>query len=416
MLALVALWSLPAGAEEPVAPEPEKVFLIKGSGDVEKLPADARSLKLLSLGGEAEWAALAEKAPETTRLHIAPECEIPDGGYAAIARLKRLQSLNLSGGPGRDDLRKLPAEATKHLSKIASLRELNLERCSVVDATLEPLGSLSALVTLNLDADGLASSNITDAGVVKLVANLKQLSSLSLQRQWNVGDGAAAAIARSCPAMVSLNLATCHALTDKGVADLAAGLSALTHLDLTSCEQLTDKACSSLAGVDTLTSLSVAWCGIGDAGCEKLATLSLLESLDLSGCESISDEGLKHISRLGGLTTLRLDDSNFSGGKVTDAGLKHVGQLKKLRFLSLNRRKALTDAGVAEIARLPLSALEIRFCDKLTDRTLRSLVNCESLEMLNLGGCKGMTGAGIAEFQKSRKGCFVNSFEMDTED
>lgn len=414
--ALMAILAVAAHAEEPGPPDPDRVHTIKGPGDVGKLPADARSLKVVSLGGEAEWAALAAKAPEATRLQVAPDCEIPDGAYASIAGMKRLQSLDLSGGRGKHDGRKIPKDATEHLSKLASLRQLNLQRCGVVDATLEPLGRLTGLVSLNLDAGGLASSDISDAAVVKLVAGLKQLSSLSLERQWNVGDAAAAAIARSCPAMVSLDLATCHALTDKGVADLAAGLSALTELDLTSCEQLTDKSCAALAGVATLKTLSLGWSGVGDAGCEKLAAMSQLESLDLGGCEGVSDKGLEQLARLGDLKTLVLDDSNSPRGKVTDAGLKHVAKLKKLRSLSLNRREALTDAGLAEIAGMSLSTLKVQHCAALTDATLRSLAGCASLDMLQTGGCKGFTAAGLAEFRKARPDCFVNSFEDGLED
>ncbi len=123
-----------------------------------------------------------------------------------------------------------------------------------------------------------------------------------------------------------------------------------------------------------------------------------LESLgpnDLYGLEffflsptRIEDDLMALIARLTGLKRLSL-----SGVQVTPRGLTLVAQLPQLEQLSTP--KGMSDAGMAEMAKIQsLKNLDV-FHDRMTDEGLRSLGKLTSLEVLELYGNPKMTDEGL---------------------
>jgi len=89
------------------------------------------------------------------------------------------------------------------------------------------------------------------------------------------------------------------------------------------------------------------------------------------------DRCMPHIAHLRGLKILKLGNTNISAG-----GLKLLGNLSSLEQLSFS--KGLTDAGLAEVARLPsLKALYLKE-HRLTNASLAHLAQLSSLEELEL--------------------------------
>ena len=66
-----------------------------------------------------------------------------------------------------------------------------------------------------------------------------------------------------------------------------------------------------------------------------------LRTLDLSRCEAITDGGLAHLARLAALQTLNLGDCKA----ITDGGPAHLAGLAALQTLTLTRCDAITDTG-----------------------------------------------------------------------
>jgi hypothetical protein len=122
----------------------------------------------------------------------------------------------------------------------------------------------------------------------------------------------------------------------------------------------------------------------------------------LGALGQMTDELLERVSRLDHLTTLHLEGSRA----VTDAGLRHLARLPALRRLNLSGT-GISDRGLATFAQLP--ALEsLALCwTGITDAGMSALSACTRLRALDLGGtgtgdgaihaCAGM--AALADFR-----------------
>lgn len=85
----------------------------------------------------------------------------------------------------------------------------------------------------------------------------------------------------------------------------------------------------------------------------------------------------------------------LSNPKITDAALVACGKLPSLVYLSVNKAKALTAAGVAELAKLRnLRVLELTDLG-IEDAWLAALKPLTELRKLDLDGCYRVTDAGL---------------------
>ncbi|MBC8469988.1 MAG: hypothetical protein H8D56_11000 [Planctomycetes bacterium] len=128
-----------------------------------------------------------------------------------------------------------------------------------------------------------------------------------------------------------------------------------------------------------------------------------LESLgpdDLHGLEflfipALDDDLMPLVARLTGLRRLGL-----GGVRVSTRGLAPLAQLPQLEELSTP--KGMTDAGMAEIAKIQsLKSLDV-FHDRMTDEGLRSLGKLASLEVMCLYGNSKMTDDGLKALTQLR--------------
>ncbi|CAM9288778.1 unnamed protein product, partial [Phaeothamnion confervicola] len=142
------------------------------------------------------------------------------------------------------------------------------------------------------------------------------------------GDAELSALGRHCPQLRDLNVAHCPAVSDIGVRAVAAGCRGLERIELRRSLlpfKVTDVALLSLG-----------------EGCPEL------RDLGLGNCDAVTDVGVDWLTQ--GCPLLRRLD--LSGAvRVGNAGVGSLARCAGLRWLSLRRLKAMTDVGLAHLAR-----------------------------------------------------------------
>ena len=140
--------------------------------------------------------------------------------------------------------------------------------------------------------------------------------------------------------------------------------------------------------------------GVGASPERYRKALKSLGPDDLHGLEflfipALNDDIMPLVARLTGLRKLSL-----GGVQVSTRGLAPLAQLPKLE--ELYTPKGMTDAGMAEIAKIQsLKSLDV-FHDRMTDEGLRSLGKLASLEVLCLYGNSKMTDDGLKALTQLR--------------
>ena len=102
----------------------------------------------------------------------------------------------------------------------------------------------------------------------------------------------------------------------------------------------------------------------------------------------------------------RLELINLATTSVTDAGLAELARLKELKSLSLSSQH-VTDAGLKEVARVTsLTSLYVGG-NALTDAGLADLSALARLKTLTIINSPQLTAAGIARLQKALPECKI---------
>ena len=243
----------PGTAEEPGAPRWRRRWL----GD-ELFQAITRVC-----GRDLKSAATIEAVARQDRL----ECLIlideagDDVRYDDLRRLRRLRYLEIRGDG-------LGAAKLAVISRIDSLRTLDIESSRITDAAIAPLARLPDLSHLRC----FQTPNLTDAGVARVLAGVPRLRRLSVRFT-------------EPPAATSRQLARSHG---------------------------------------ELETLDLGYSPVTDADLAAIGRLTRLRELKASS-ERITDAGLAHLRRLVGLRKLDL-----SHAPITDSGLAHLAVLAAL--------------------------------------------------------------------------------------
>jgi hypothetical protein len=116
-------------------------------------------------------------------------------------------------------------------------------------------------------------------------------------------------------------------------------------MDLSGCRAITRADFERIGGLDSLLSLDLSECDVDDAGLSALAGLSSLTYLSLRGCGRLSDQGLGHLRALRNLNSLDLT----SCSRVSDAGVRALRPLRALKFLFLDGCPKVSDAAVEDL-------------------------------------------------------------------
>ena len=127
----------------------------------------------------------------------------------------------------------------------------------------------------------------------------------------------------------------------------------------------------------------------------ELITARNLPGLDAHG--QMTDEAMERISHLEHLTTLRLGGSKA----LTDAGVRHLSRMPQLRHLDLSGTQ-VTDRGVEALRDLPnLETISLSWT-AITDAGTPHLTHCERLRRVDLGGTR--TGDGTIRALAGKSG------------
>lgn len=138
---------------------------------------------------------------------------------------------------------------------------------------------------------------------------------------------------------------------------------------------------------------------------ETIARLSTIPRLTEIGISPYYGTG-KNLSVLALLKGLRRLELNGTTTKITDEGLAALASLPQLEDLDFNSAPLITDAGLAEVAKLTkLLKLNLK-ATKITDTGLEPLKSLRKLETLDLTGTQ-VTPAGAAAIQKALPKCKV---------
>jgi hypothetical protein len=216
--------------------------------------------------------------PALSRVEVKDATNVTATGVGDLARVKKLQTLELQGAFVTDD-------AAKALTAATGLTELKISDGELTDDGVKALASLTRLHALTLTKNAkirgttvpalvalrdLGTLSITGAQLGDLpgwsaLKKLSKLTSLSLTRS-EVTDAGLKELAQVTP-LTSLTLDSC-AITDAGLPELARmkGLQRLSVLDT----KITEKAVPILSEMKQLTYLNVGEKQIGKDGAEAL--------------------------------------------------------------------------------------------------------------------------------------------------
>jgi len=186
-----------------------------------------------------------------------------------------------------------------HLGKIIELQHLSLQLCNVTDV------GLGELRHLQLRSIGLASTRITDAGLLHLQA-MENMTQLHLD-DTSITDAGLANI-RGLKRMYNLDLGN-SMITDNGLRHLGA-MSNLHFLDIGG-PNITDAGLKHLKGFKKLESLNVAKASITEVGLRELAELPALRTLILSGAQ-LSSAAVDQLATMDGLSRIDLYDCGIT--------------------------------------------------------------------------------------------------------
>ena len=290
-----------------------------------------------------------------------------DGALRALAgkpRLSQFRSGNEVTDAGLALLHEFPVfrawqggETRLALTSYASAPNQLFLRGPFTDAGITHLRGLDGLFGLNLDAREL---RIT-AAAMRPLCDLPRLGMLAVDAK----DDWMPWIARM-PALRFL-----------GIQDTEAGDDGFTALsESRSIERIWGRRCHNLR----------------TRGFRALARMPALQGLSVS-CLNVEDEGVALLPEFPALRELMPMD-------IPDAGYRHVGRCGQLESLVLMYCRDTTDAATEQITGLRRLTSYFNSYTTITDRTPALLSRMDSLEHITFDACHGLTNAGIAQLAR----------------
>ena len=330
------------------------------------------ALETISLAGTAvtdAGAAQLANCHELERVNLS-WTRTGDGALRALAgkqRLRHLHSGNYVTDAGVPLLHELPIFKSWHggeprmalLSYDSEPNHLNL-RGSLTDNGMQEMRGLEGLYGLNLDDSKLA---ITAAALVPLISlpNLGWLS-VDAKDDWMP------------------YIAAMPRLRFLGAQDTAAGDDGFVAVSKSRtieiiwgrrCHNLRRRGFRALANMPALRGLSVSCLNVDDAGVSALPTFPALAEL------------------------MPMD--------IPDAGYRHIGECAQLQSLVLMYCRDTTDAATEHITGLSKLSYYFNSYTTITDRTPALLSAMDSLERITFDACHALTNAGVARLARLPK-------------
>ncbi len=234
--------------------------------------------------------------------------EVTDVGMSALAEIKSLRFLSLSG------CTRITDEGVKRLTPLNKLETLTLSGTRVSGKGVKLIATMKTLTHLRLGESELAASERDD---LASLVHLKEFDALtvldaSLQKVYAIPNLTRLTVADRGDPVGRSN----PKVTDAGLKGIAA-LAKLERLELDDLS-VTGAGLKELAPLKNLTYLSLVKLKLGDTGLESLAELTKLKSLNMR-YSKVTDKGLKALSSLKNLTDLDLSLTD-----VTEAGVEEL--------------------------------------------------------------------------------------------
>ena len=410
-----------------------------------------------------DWKTVVSLLAETPSAELHARGQMTDAALGRVAGVETITGLFLGGS------RELTDEGVRHLARVPRLERLDLSGTSITDRGLEVLRQLPALRSISL-----AGTRITDAGAAHL-AHTAALEAVDLS--WtNTGDGAVRALSgkphlrelRSGVNVTDAGLPLLHDLpqfthwqgrdsrlcligervlanhlslrgpfTDAGLNALR-GLDGLFSLDLddsrlgitaAALDPLIDLRHLAVLNVDAkddwmpaiaampgLRALGVQDTTAGDDGFVALSRSRSLEYIWGRRCHNLRRRGfaaLADVATLLGLSVscLNVDDEGVAAlpsfpalrelmpMDVPDEGYRHIAKCALLESLILMYCRDTTDRATEHIGGMRLRYYFNSYTT-ITDRTPELLSSMDSLERLTFDACHNLTDAGVARLAR----------------
>ncbi|MCL2744680.1 MAG: hypothetical protein FWE67_12590 [Planctomycetaceae bacterium] len=249
--------------------------------------------------------------------------------------------------------------------EIADFRDLN-------DKHVEKLAPLKKLKTLKL-----ANSNLTNAGVAKIVSQFPELTSLDLSSNTLLTDDAIKEIVKLAN-LETLSAIYCN-FSDFAMIDLAKHPK-IKAIDVRGNMQIGNSGLNYIAKMPALVSVKHMSVAIDDSGLESLTVAKNLDTLEIHDF-NISDDAGKSIKQFEKLQNLII----FRCGQFGSDGLLALKGMAPLVRLTLRDLPALNDKGMEVFRELPaLKRLYLRELPSLSDAGMINLVYLKNLELLEI--------------------------------
>ncbi|XP_022750277.1 EIN3-binding F-box protein 1-like [Durio zibethinus] len=438
-LRILSLWSLSSIGDEGLCE------IADGCHQLEKL--DLCNCPAIT---DKSLLSVAKSCPNLTDLTIESCANIGNEGLQAVARCcSNLKSVSIKECPlvGDQGIASLVSSASYSLTKV------KFQSLNITDVSLAVVGHYGKAVT-DLSLTNLP--NVSERGfwVMGNGHGLQKLKSLTVASCRGVTDLGLEAVGKGCPNLKQFCLRKCAFLSDNGLVSFVKAAGPLESLQLEECHRITQfgffysllncgaklKAISlvnclgikdlnsglpSVSPCESLRSLSVRNCpGFGDASLAALGKLCpqlqhvelsglhgitdagflpLLESceaglvkVNLSGCVNLSDKVVCMMADLHGWT---LEMLNLDGCRISDASLVAIAEHCQLLSDLDVSKCAVTDSGIATLARsnlINLQILSVSGCSMVSDKSLPSLGELgQTLLGLNLQHCKEISSGAL---------------------
>jgi hypothetical protein len=386
-----------------------------------------------------EYLSRSSSAEHFRSLSLGGSQALTDEGIRHLARLSRLEHLDLSGTAltdrGLSILRDLPVLKTLSLAATAvsdegvgnlayarDLEKVDLMRTRTGDAAIRALAGKQKLRHF------LSGAHVTDAGI-------PLLHDLPVFKTWRGGEARIALLSYdSEPNRLLLR----GSFTDRGMEHMR-GLDGLFGLNLDDGNlALTATAMAPLVSLPNL-----GWLGVdakddwmpyiaamprlrflgaqdtpaGDDGFLALSKSPSIEYIWGRRCHNLRTRGFSALANMPSLRGLSVSCLNVEDAgiatmpsfpslrelmpmDVPDAGYKHVGKCTELESLVLMYCRNTTDAATEHITGLSKLSNYFNSYTTITDQTPELLSGMDSLERVTFDTCHGLTNGGVARLAR----------------
>ena len=381
-------------------------------------------------------------AEQITALDLGGSQAVTDEGIRYLARLPRLEQLDVSGTAitdrGLSVLRDLPAlesvslagthitdDGIANLSNCHDLETLNLSWTRTGDGALRALAGKRKLRRL------LSGAFVTDDGI-------PLLHELPVFKTWQGGEPRFALLSYdSEPNRLLLR----GSFTDRGMEHMR-GLDGLFGLNLDDSHL----ALSAAAMIPLISLPNLGWLGVdakddwlpyiaamprlrflgaqdtsaGDDGFVALSKSRSIEYIWGRRCHNLRTRGFAALANLPALRGLSVSCLNVEDAGVAtlpsfpalrelmpmdvpDAGYRHIGKCIELESLVLMYCRDTTDGATEHITGLSKLSYYFNSYTTITDRTPELLSTMNSLERITFDACHQLTNAGVARLARLPK-------------